>query len=293
MSFQSTGATNIMMVNSTDEVSFFTRMKERGIGDNKHYRIIEDNDGRMIYIFGYGTIDNIDHYLRNAMVHVISWKWWFSAACHSYSLALVVAWDIYREVVEGKLDTRYYLPETDRLTFEQFRDLCSRAQLSYNPKKRLYPGDEYFTECTKENKRRRRIVKSTGTRATRPQVEEEMNAPETRLCGDLKALTAHAMSVTKNKDNHYRGCAVCGKPTYFTCGLCGKPTHFFNERPAKGVDLEQAKLCFLQLHDNGLFGLLCCDRKLFYTGDKRLDSFNMPSDEDIERNRLWISRITI
>ena len=58
--FQSTGATNIMCVNSVSDGSFYVRKKDRGRGDDKYVRLIEMNMGRDLYLVCYGTVDRLD-----------------------------------------------------------------------------------------------------------------------------------------------------------------------------------------------------------------------------------------
>ena len=50
-------------------------------------------------------IDSIDHIEKTQKKIYRSWKYWHSPMLHAKALALVVAWDIYLEVTEGKLDS--------------------------------------------------------------------------------------------------------------------------------------------------------------------------------------------
>ena len=50
VSFQSTGLTNISMINAVDEVSLHVRLEERGKGNKKRVCAIEMNQGRGTYL---------------------------------------------------------------------------------------------------------------------------------------------------------------------------------------------------------------------------------------------------
>lgn len=64
-SFQSTGTTNIAMVNSINSCSLYVRTKERGRGENKRTWGIEMNEGsRDFYLSMYSTVDSTDHLLK-------------------------------------------------------------------------------------------------------------------------------------------------------------------------------------------------------------------------------------
>ena len=53
ISFQSTSSCNISTVNAISACSFFTREKERGVGENKRKFHIEMNEGRQLYLKSY------------------------------------------------------------------------------------------------------------------------------------------------------------------------------------------------------------------------------------------------
>ena len=59
-SFQSTGPTNIMTLNSVTSGKAYVRTKIRGRGDRKYTCVLEDNQARTNYLGMYGIIDTID-----------------------------------------------------------------------------------------------------------------------------------------------------------------------------------------------------------------------------------------
>ena len=72
---------------------------------------------------------------------------------HGKALAIVVAYDIYRECCTGKLDRTWSAQPVD---FHRFRERLAVQMLQYSPKQRLYPGDEKFRVSTQVNKTKRR-----------------------------------------------------------------------------------------------------------------------------------------
>ena len=72
---------------------------------------------------------------------------------HTISLAIVIAYDMYLEVTEGKLDKDWKIVYP--VDFWTFRDVLSIQMLEYDPKNRRYPGDDSMRVCTKQNKNKR------------------------------------------------------------------------------------------------------------------------------------------
>ena len=62
--------------------------------------------------------------------------------------AIVVAYDMYLEVGEDKMDAIW--TKTDPVSYHTFREQLSSQILQYNPRKRHYPGDELIRNSTKK-----------------------------------------------------------------------------------------------------------------------------------------------
>ena len=82
MSFQSTGLTNISMINLADEVHLYVHPKKRKKDDGKRVWAIEMNQGRGIYLGSYGSFDTFDKDLQKWLLHYITMRWWHAAAMH-------------------------------------------------------------------------------------------------------------------------------------------------------------------------------------------------------------------
>ena len=97
------------------------------------------NGGRELYLGTYSRIDSIDHLIKNCRLKYRSWKYWHSPMLHATSLAIVIAYDMYLEVAEGKIDSEWKLQHP--VDFWTFRDVLSIQMLDYDPKNRRYHVD--------------------------------------------------------------------------------------------------------------------------------------------------------
>ena len=62
--FQSTGATNIIGVNSLPSASLYATVESRGIKPNKRYWGIKQNEARATYLGHYYGVNNVDHMIK-------------------------------------------------------------------------------------------------------------------------------------------------------------------------------------------------------------------------------------
>ena len=69
------------------------------------------NDARSLYLSTYGLVNKIYHYLRNTNMYYQSWKYRHAAMNHAKAMAVVVAYDIYIECCEGKLNPAWYVKD--------------------------------------------------------------------------------------------------------------------------------------------------------------------------------------
>ena len=277
--FQSTSSCNISTVNALNECGMYVRKRERGRKENKRSWGIEMNDARELYLGTYSRIDSIDHLIKNANIFYRSWKYWHSPMLHGKSLAVVVAYDLYLEVAEGKLNPAWGIEEP--LDFWTFRERLSIQMLEYSPARKKYPGDAGMRVSTQQS-RRQRVAAQDFTlrrRVGRPSQSAGAVVPvaalaatpsngvtlahlnrassnrDSRLCGDLTGLQRHLDSIETGK-HHGKKCVVCGEVSYSTCKLCGnKPLHFF---PRNGKNV--GKACFFDYHSDSFFGLAADDR---------------------------------
>ena len=115
VSFQSTSSCNISTVNALSKCGLTVHTRERGVLDAKKTWGIEMNAAReQLYLGTYSRIDSIDHLIKNCRLKYQSWKYWHSPMLHAMSLAIVIAYDMYLEVTEGKLDKDWKIVYPDR-----------------------------------------------------------------------------------------------------------------------------------------------------------------------------------
>ena len=120
------------------------------MGSNKSKRVwgIEMNQARRTYLSNYFRIDVMDHLIKNTNLAYRSWKYWHGAILHAKGMDIVVTYDMYLEVCEGKMDATW--KNTDPISYHTFREQLSTQMLQYDPRKRHYPGDELMRISTKQ-----------------------------------------------------------------------------------------------------------------------------------------------
>jgi hypothetical protein len=209
VSFQSTSSCNLSTVNAVNRVSNCVKKKERGRGAAKRLWGIEMNDARHLYLKTYGRIDSIDHMIKNCGLFYRSWKYWHAAMLHAKGLAIVIAYDVYKECAEGNLNPLWKIDKP--VDFWTFREKLSRGLLQYSPKGHVYPGDSKMRVATKQhasNRSKGSTPSSHGSnsptgveRLDNISYEQLLDASLTntqqkaRLCGDLNLLTKHFASM--------------------------------------------------------------------------------------------------
>jgi hypothetical protein len=138
VTFQSTLSTNISTVNVLNANQLFVRQKERGRGSLKQKWAIEMNEGRQLYLASYGWIDTIGSLIKGCDMYYVSWKYWHASKLHVHALGLVVAFDMYKEVVEEGyasfgFETKEDATKRCMMDFATFRDKLLLQGLRYNP----------------------------------------------------------------------------------------------------------------------------------------------------------------
>jgi hypothetical protein len=302
-SFQSTSSCNISTVNALSSCTKSIRRRERGRGNSKRHWGIEMNDARALYLGSYYRIDCIDHLIQNARIFYRSWKYWHSPVLHGKALAVVVAYDMYLECCEGKLNAEWKIEKP--LNFWSFRENLSEQMLAYKPTHRRYPGDQNMmsthrgttTTSSSSIRGRGRPSRSQSPasdvtpigRVTKEQLTLQSKRrattgqpPHSRLCGDLTHIQQHINSaVTALK--RPKVCAVCGEPAYSKCGLCDVTLHHFSKRGANaGAE------CYLLYHSDAFFGLAKQDATLV---KKRKQDWVFPTNAAKRGNATYIRRL--
>ena len=312
VSFQSTSSTNISTVNAINSNRLFVVKKERGQGASKRKWGIEMNEARQLYLKTYGRIDTIDSLIGHCHIYYRSWKYWHSAKNHGMALAIVVAYDMYKECAEGEICSEWKIEKKKVMDFHTFRDRLSTQGLSYSPVYGRYPGDKAMRVYTKlslkdrkgvygedENDRPRKKAGRPSTASimslTSSSSRDSVVTPEqfriakrhrtkSRLCGDLGHLSSHLKTFHEPaaKIKFGKLCEWCGDVSYTKCLVCDVALHFF---PTKGAS--QGKACAIHFHDEMCFGLGKKDQQVIHNKAKP-PTWVEPSKHSTNKNRNHI-----
>jgi hypothetical protein len=90
-------------VNALNKNKLAVRTKERGHKKTKVKWAMKMNEVRQLYLASYsriGRIDMIDSLIKNCNTFYVSWKYWHASKLHVQALAVVVAYDMYNEIME-------------------------------------------------------------------------------------------------------------------------------------------------------------------------------------------------
>ena len=208
---------------------------------------------------------------------------------HGKALAIVVAFDIYRECCAGNLDPNW---KTNTVDFHRFRERLATQMLAYSPKNLNYPGDEKFrvhTQLAKKKRANASVAASVSSTYTtdsgvdKNKLEESLN---TRLCGFLDELLEHEKTLVKigGKKNTHLQCVCCGEQTYWRCERCpGKPP--LHASPPDG----RSNSCFLNYHNTASYGKWRADWALKSGRKKR--EWKYPDAFELHQNERQIKRL--
>jgi hypothetical protein len=208
---------------------------------------------------------------------------------HAKAMAIVVSYDIYLELAEGKVHPDWKLDKP--VDFYTFRETLARQMLAYNPRAVKYLGDEKFRAFTTCNKSKRApspplppatdgII--TTTTAGISQAVLTKGSTKKRLCGFMGTLKDHFEACGSMERGKKLNCAFCNKPTYQFCSLCDVPMHKFVDKESREIP------CFYHWHDTGCFGLAKVDWKIT---NKKMKDWTFPSLEEINNNVKEMKRL--
>jgi hypothetical protein len=287
ISFQSTSSCNISTVNALNDVYNFVELRERGKGVSKRYWVIEMNHGRRVYLSTYNGIDVLDHLIKNARLFYQTWKYWHAPKNHALAIAIAVAYDMYLECAEGRLDEDWKVDEP--VGSWEFQNILAKQMLGYSPKKCVYPGDEKVRANTSIPRVQR--VTTTGSpdregQITRTQLQQLISGEDSRGCGDLDKLCSHLDSAVRVPKG--RMCAYCGVKAYHACGICmedGKEVALHIH--TKGSNI--IDMCFFNFHNDNQIGLAKDDQTNLRKRKKK--DWELPNRREREENKKHIEQL--
>jgi hypothetical protein len=216
---------------------------------------------------------------------------------HAKAMAIVVAYDIYKELAEGGQDEDWMLDDKPGpVDFYTFRETLARQMLAYNPKDLKYLGDEKFRSNTVLTKSKRArspaptaVVAADGaitvTTAGVTASQLKHHGSQNRMCGFLGDITEHYAYCQALDEKKKLTCAFCGKLTYQYCGLCEVALHKF---PKEDIG-DGITSCFFRWHDTGCFGLA---RNDFRITNKKQKDWSFPTMTEMEANEEQMKRLS-
>ena len=289
VSFQSTGSTNISTVNSLSKVGLYVRQREKGRGASKRIWAIEMNEARETYLKTYSAVDKIDQMLKDWYLHYCTWRWWHAPTRHGKAIAKSMAYSIYLQCAEGKVDPDWKL--ANPMSGPAFRQQMSRQMCEYRAVNLQYPGNEKMRASTQTNRRKRRCRDDTLELCDDERFRVSYNhyldkklprGLKSRLCSDnLTLLKEHLHSFEKAGKGI---CQVCGKKECYTrCKLCNLHACY------KSGTTMTTLSCSIDLHDDYYFGLTLDDRVHLFGEIK--SKFKKATASEIKKNAAHIKKL--
>ena len=214
---------------------------------------------------------------------------------HAKSMAVVIAYDIYKECCEGHMRAGEWRIDKP-VDFYRFREKLAEQMLLYSPQERKYVGDDRFRVSTAQHVARRPLsslspeelsAASDVSSITRDSIKKMTGK---RLCGDLDPLIDHLEHVQVLPNRNSKVCAVCGKDAYHYCKLCVGPDG------KRGVAMHAAHsltkgdgvACFFHYHNTHFYGLA---RNDFQIAGIKKQKWCMPSKEEQTVHRRKVKTI--
>ena len=115
----------------------------------------------------------------------------------------MVAYDMYLEVCEGKMDATW--TNADHVCYHPFREQLSTQMLQYDPRKRHYPGNRLMRISTKQhfnvrpgqNMKEKIAPNADGSVSIGKYIAAKIGGKRARVCVDIHQFTNHYRSVIR------------------------------------------------------------------------------------------------
>jgi hypothetical protein len=225
------------------------------------------------------------------------------------SLAIVVAYDMYKECAEGEICSELKIDPKKVMDFHTFRDRLSTQGLEYSPVFGRYPGDKAMRVYTRLSLKDRQnfyqepeilpkkksgrpsaaSMRSMASSSMESVITPEQfkngtrNRTKSRLCGDFGHLSSHLETFYEPaaKIKYGKQCEWCGEAAFTKCLVCDVALHFF---PTKGDN--KGKACAIHYHNEMCFGLGFKDHQVLHK--KAKPTWVEPTQYTTNKNRKHI-----
>ena len=255
-SFQSLYPTNITSVNSLRNVSAHLTCYTKGRGKNRKKYMNVVNNAEELFTRTRQAMNDFATQKDSARLSYRSRKSWHNPMLDAKAMAVVVAYDMYRECAEAKIEPLWEVKQP--LSFLEFQDKLSKQMLEYQPRRRHYPGDSVAWVPPASNP-----ITKVNITLEQFHAAQCAEGEKSRLCGDLTRLVKHLESMKHNSKS--KNCAVCSQPSYAECTWCGVSLH----APLTNRGKHARSVCFYQWHSDPYFGLAVADAVLVKGRRKR------------------------
>ena len=230
------------------------------------------NEARELYVGTCSAVDKIDQLLRAWKFRMITWKWWHHPGMHGACVGFCMAYEIYKDCAEGRVDPEWKIPNP--VGGPAFRSRLSKQMLEYDPRNLNYPGDAMLRSVNRYNKKRRGLVSTTTNNNAvcedgqqRVGFSDYLNEIKPRRRGDVSRFGLHSSDILKKhlasmKQVGAAKCEVCNKTTFWRCELCDARMCLKSGNSASTLS------CVLDFHSEDHLGLTQNDRTRFF-GEKK------------------------
>jgi len=202
----------------------------------------------------------------------------------AFALAVITAYDMYKEVWSGKLHEEWKVEKP--MSFYDFCIRLSEQMLHYDPTQKQYKGEECLrcnTQPNMQQRQKRERKEPPWEEVDKQQLQEaKKGGMNSRLCGDLNKFIHHAESFEPTKQ---RKCSYCGEEGAITkCGSCSTPDHpiFLHSITHR----KKSKSCCYKWHNDLNFGMACTDNKECL--NKKKKDFKTPTKTAEKKNATHI-----
>jgi len=111
------------------------------------------NEGQEIYLKTCSAVDKVDQMLKEWEIFYICWKWWHAPMHHGKAIGYCMAYQIYKECLEGSVNRLWKLEKPMNAT--ELRERASLQMCQYQSSHKRYPGNAEMRTITQKSKLRR------------------------------------------------------------------------------------------------------------------------------------------
>ena len=93
------------------------------------------NDAQILYLSTCFQINVVNHLLKNAAILYHIWKYWHTPKNHAFAMIIVLAFSLYEECTEGKIELDWKIEKNKRVNFFRIQIKVKRTDAHLQPQK--------------------------------------------------------------------------------------------------------------------------------------------------------------